>query len=351
MTAHVSWTEIPNFSTLLKTWEAYPHTRGGQDTIVYRAKVKLHGSCAGIRIDSDGTVTAFSRTAVLTEKDDLKGFCKWVMAQKEKWAELAQGILPDNSIVILGEWCGPGVIKGSTAISKTEKKIFAIFAVRAFDKNTKTESEEEDDLGEVYVTPDALIRFAATNDSYILPWYTDASGESKKYLIDVKNVDKLQSELDRLNEDVLAIEQNDPWVEETFGVKGGGEGLVLYPIYHKVGDYKTFTNLVFKAKGEKHQVIVKAKPAQIAPETAESAKAFAAMVLPEARLQQGADSVHKDGVNFSMKFLGDFLTWIKKDVVKECQNEMAASNLEEKVALRECETLARNWYIAKAKGV
>lgn len=361
MSNFVSWTDIALFSSLMKTITAYPHHLGGEAKIVYRAKVKLHGSCAGIRIDPDGTVTAFSRGAILTEKEDLKGFCKWVMAEKAKWSALSANLPSGESLVIFGEWCGPGVIKGATAISKTEKKCFAIFGARLFDQNAKTETApEEPEVGRILMNPEDLEAFKVVPDAYVLPWFK-VGGLLQLYPVHFTDLEATQKTLDLLNQHVLDVEANDPWVEATFGVKGGGEGLVLYPALpylsprdpkaESAKDYNQFSNLVFKAKGEKHQVIEKAKPAQIAPETAESAKAFAAMVLPEARLEQGAQVVSQGGVNFSMTFLGPFLAWIKTDILKECRNEMEASNLDEKLALRECETFARTWYIGKAKGI
>ena len=80
--------------------------------------------------------------------------------------------------------------------------------------------------------------------------------------------EELTKDIAVVNDWVLAVEANDPWVEATFGIKGTGEGLVFYPQSHD--GWENFNNLCFKAKGEAHKNIATAKPAQVSAEAAAS---------------------------------------------------------------------------------
>jgi hypothetical protein len=110
-------------------------------------------------------------------------------------------------------------------------------------------------------------------------------------------------------------------------------------------------NLFFKAKGEKHKVISKGKAAQAEVPVAEGANEFAEMVLPLARLEQGARAVAAGELTFDIKKMGEFLKWIATDVKKETTEELLASGLDGKVALRACSDRARNWYIEQVKNI
>ena len=54
------WTSIGGFHNVRAIQAAYPDLFTGP--ITYRGKVKLHGTCAGICIESDGTVKAGEAT-------------------------------------------------------------------------------------------------------------------------------------------------------------------------------------------------------------------------------------------------------------------------------------------------
>ena len=57
------------------------------------------------------------------------------------------------------------------------------------------------------------------------------------------------------------MEEEDPWVASVLGVRGLGEGLVLYPVSCHIGPvelpanrHSVMSRYLFKAKGLKHQV-------------------------------------------------------------------------------------------------
>lgn len=157
--------------------------------------------------------------------------------------------------------------------------------------------------------------------------------------------------LKKINRDVLIVEECDPWVKGAFDVDGLGEGLVYYPVdgSEKEGavERDQVTTLLFKAKGEKHEVVRQPKPAQLEPEVLKSIDAFVEMFVTPGRLEQGlregCDSV------LEMKSLSSFLKWFGQDVKKESQDELLASGLEWKLVSKPVVTAARVWFVEKIK--
>jgi len=327
----IPWTEIEGFHNIRKYTLAMPEVLNGRPVITYRAKVKLHGNNAGIQIHADGTVIAQSRTTELTAKNDLAGFAKWVESIKDDLLESnAKGY------ILYGEWCGQGIQSG-VALNQLKSKVFALFAARSLD--------DSDFISD----PDALnALLAPVADKlgiHVLPWY----GES----IEVDwsaDESALTSKTALINEWVMAVEKNDPWVEATFGVKGTGEGLVFYPVSVDHLGYANYCNFVFKAKGEAHRVVKAKGAAQVSAESAENANLFAGMVLTLARLEQGARAVSDDGsLTFNQKFIGKFLAWIAADVQKENQDELEASGMDWKQVQKPVGDKARGWYLSQMK--
>lgn len=338
-----SWTEIEGFNNVRKHTTAYPDILDGNNLVTYRAKVKLHGVNNGIQIHSDGRIVCQGRTVELTPQDDNHGFAKWVHANEEAWKAV-----PTKDIIIYGEWVGPGVQK-SVAVSSIPKKVFAVFAARYMDPQNNLLITMPADLEHlVHGIPDV----------YVLPWYNDV------VKIDwTADMDDTYEPIKRINRWVGWIEENDPWVEETFGVKGTGEGLVFYPESH--AGYNNFCNLTFKAKGEKHRVIKAPAAAQVNAEVAAGIDQFVDMVLTDARLEQGTRALmgehkHEDVLSclfctsgelvFDKKLTGQFVNWIVADVQKETNDELIASNLTWQQVQKPISDKARTWYLNKAKG-
>lgn len=347
----IAWPEIEGFHNIRKYTapSAHPEILNGNSVVNYRPKVKLHGTNAAVRIEMDGTVTAQSRESLITPEKDNAGFARWVKSQEDAWrktmavySKFTGEEKPDHYLnaIVYGEWIGPGIQKG-VAVSEIPKKSFAIFALRFLDR---------DDNGISFMVEPkhiALYKFNEIPDVYILPWYNE--GLEVDW---AESAEELTLDTNLINEWVAKVEANDPWVEATFNVKGTGEGLVFYPRSDEHQSYTDFTNLVFKAKGEKHKNIATAKPAQVDAVAAASIDAFVAMVLTEARLEQGATKISTDGaLTYDMKNTGKFVSWVSADVEKETQDELAASNLTFKQVQKAVGDKARAWYLAKAKAL
>lgn len=332
---HVSWTEIENFHTLRRTLRQYPHLIRGHHTVQYAFKVKLHGTNAGVCIEPDGTVTAFSRTNVVSPGSDNAGFAAWVAANKDAWSAM-KGTLP---FVVYGEWCGPGVQKG-VAVTQIPNKIFAPFAVR-----TLTPDSENDAM--LFEPAEVAASCPKLDDVHVIPWFNDRT----MILVDWSAEEQvLQPTLDRINTYVDAVEQKDPFISARFGVDGVGEGLVAYPI-GRGHLYANVSDLMFKAKGKKHQVVAHTKPVQLDPTVASDMSSFAELVVTTARLEQATMATNDGKLEYDIKRVGEFMKWINLDVLKECQGELEASGLEQKQAMKACTDRARNWYIERSRSL
>lgn len=332
----MAWPEIEGFHNVRKytAASAHPEILNGNSIVYYKPKVKLHGTNAAVQFHLDTlTLECQSRESIITPEKDNAGFARWVNDKKDVWTMTLKNRL-DTGVIIYGEWCGPGIQK-NVAIAQIPKKVFAVFAARPLDGSDTLIVEPQDLQAIVGGLPDV----------YILPWYNE--GLEVDW---AESSEELAKDTTLINEWVMGVEANDPWVQATFNVQGTGEGLVFYPRSDEHLGFTNFTNLVFKAKGEKHKNIATAKPAQVDASAAASMDAFVAMVLTEARLEQGATKVSPDSaLTYDMKNTGKFVNWVSADVEKETQDELAASGLTFKQVQKAISDKARAWYIGKAK--
>ncbi len=336
---HVAWPKIESFSTVRK----YARDRG-VGTLTYKAKVKLHGSCAGIRINADGSVFAFSRERVLSLDADNYGFARWVDVHKPFFAAMAEADRTNADIVLYGEWCGPG-IQSKVAIAKAPHKVFALFSVVALIP------EGHEMVSDPGMFKTGLQRVATKtglpipNEIRVIPYDEDGN----EYPIDFQLHDELLVDVvSSINKRVLEVEAEDPFVKEHWNISGIGEGLVFYPQGRTYKEsYDLFVDYAFKAKGGEHQVIATKSPVMIDPVKAKSIGDFAEMVITPARLAQGAEHTNGEGGTFVKSNIPIFLKWIGADIEKECQNEMAVAELDPAAAVRACQARARMWYLAE----
>jgi len=293
----------------------------------------MHGTNSAIQCHADGRVVCQSRTVELINGADNCGFAAWVKVNEDHWKITDPDHLRSD-IVIFGEWAGQNVQSG-VALSQLPKKIFVVFGARSLL------------VPETFISDPITLSMLVKDipDTYVLPWF-------KEIEIDwTSSPEDLTKNVETINQWVAEVEANDPWVEVTFGIKGTGEGIVFYPSTTSHLGWTAFSNLVFKAKGEKHKNIKSSSPAQIDPEVAASIEAFADMVLTIARLEQGTQATSSDGtLSFDTKNLGKFIGWVSKDVLKESKDELEASKLEWKQVQRMVENKARTWFLSKTKG-
>jgi tRNA-binding EMAP/Myf-like protein len=294
--------------------------------VAYRAKVKLDGTNAAVQIHPDGRVLAQSRSQILGAGSDNMGFGGWVAQHSAYFAALSR----EQLLVVFGEWCGQGIQKRA-AISQIGRKVFVVFALQ-LGAGTSAPARME-------VEPARLRELLPEHpDVFVLPWI-DANFE-----LDFADDERARLEAERISAEVDRIELEDPWVRACFGVQGLGEGIVLYPHLNgeAVADRQRLSELMFKAKGEKHQAVRQKKAAQLEPEVAHGIQAFVELVLAEPRLEQGITEACTGTPD--MKQVGAFLKWIAHDVQKECSAELAAAGLTWQQANRAVSDKARSWF-------
>ena len=92
---------------------------GKTDSITYRAKIKLHGTNAGVQVTPESIVAAQKRSQIITSKNDNAGFAAWAEQNIDYFSQLKNS----HNLTIFGEWCGTNVQKG-VAISQIGRKVF-----------------------------------------------------------------------------------------------------------------------------------------------------------------------------------------------------------------------------------
>jgi hypothetical protein len=326
--SHISWSSIELLHNVIRTLN-FLNERSGEKLpqINYKAKIKQHGSNCAIQITKEG-VFAQSRTQMLVDGVDYKGFAQWVAKNEAYWRQFQPGT------TIFGEWCGPGVEAGM-AISKLDRKVFAIFALQVGRDGDARIVYEPSEISS------ALPR-ETHQDVFVLPWWEEAS-----ITLNFAQTSELEKSAERLNQLVEAVEREDPWVKSTFGISGLGEGLVFYPVGEGTPtNPEELAKLMFKAKGEKHRTANTKAPVQVAAEVVASVREFVALMVTEARLQQGLSSVC--GGKADMKQMRAFLDWLSSDVKKESVAELEASKLTWEQVQKDVQTTARDWFKSRA---
>lgn len=138
-------------------------------------------------------------------------------------------------------------------------------------------------------------------------------------IIDFSDPSTVQNDLVNLT---LEVENECP-VGKYFGINGVGEGIVW--------SYCNDNNelLQFKVKGDKYSTSRVKKLASVDPEKMKNINEFVDYAVTENRLIQGIDEVFTtNNIEPDMKFTGDFIKWVKKDVFKEEMDVMVKNNLE-----------------------
>lgn len=330
------WPSIESFYRVRTDAHSYKEGYGIQlAPITYRGKVKLHGTNAGIIIKPNGKVIPQSRTRIISTGADNKGFAAFVKETENYWATLAR---EDSIVVVFGEWCGKGIMKG-VSISQVLDKLFAVFAIQI--------GHSDYDMSPVHVEPNDIntILGETPNNVYVLPWY----GED--IVADMFDDDSLKVAIEKMNLMVANIEACDPWVKEVFGINGLGEGIVFYPISMQTPNNaiprENLSRYMFKAKGTKHKVVNTKESVQLDPEVAASIDEFVDQVVTEGRLEQAVT----DGTTgiFDKRQIGPFIAWFSKDVKKDVSNGevILPDNIEWKLVAKAMTRRIQKWYMAK----
>lgn len=336
--------------------------------VVFRGKIKLHGTNAAIRLNADGSVALQSRSNDVSTEADNYGFARAFAA-----SGLSLGITnPEGVItVIYGEWAGGSIQRG---VSLTQlPPAFYVFAIRVIKPD---EDDEPHDL--LLVEPDQiqkLLDWIKANADQpqgetpeknpfpirVLPWYEFADG-SLDVRLNLVNVASTNAEIEKINAEIEKIEKVDPYVAAISDgtALGAGEGLVFYPVGVAAMEEKrfeieedddesfvvmrttVFRRLSFKAKGEQHRVKASNAAVKTLIEKPAGASEFAATFVTPARCEQMLAQV---GGDRSVKGIGPFLKAIMADVQKESVQELEAGGLTWKQVAGDVTTAAKAWFM------
>lgn len=270
---------------------------------------KIHGTNASVVFNfKNGNIYAQSRNRVLTVENDNAGFAKWVDEHKNTLRNIQRKHialsldhhedLPDY-FVMYGEWCGPGIMKG-TAINQLSEKIFVVFdSVQVYDYELEDEDfrlstcgiDTDDDLT-TYTRPD-------------IGMYPVTFFDAKEVEIDFSDPSSVQ---DLLLEEVKAMDEQCP-VAGYFNKKGSGEGYV----YHSMHT----SRLSFKVKTDNHRVSKTKFVSKDELREMKDVEAFVGDICTNARLEQGIEYLREMGKPISATSTGTFIKWVVEDTFEE----------------------------------
>ncbi len=322
------WQKIGQFHSIRKRIEEavdYNRTVGkspGYPVIAYRAKIKLDGTNAAIRVVR-GQFAVQSRSRFITVDSDNYGFAAFAHNLRE-WAFAAARDCTE--LAIYGEWCGTGIQK-RCSVSQCSR-MFVIFAIVVDGKRIVCPRKITKYLGEL---PSGV---------YVLDWFGEAIE------VDYGSEASVNQGVNAMCKVVEEVEACDPWVYEQFGVKGLGEGIVYYAT-KGVGVERMPDDLdtLFKAKGQAHQNVKQLKPVLKDPEFVATTDAFVFKFVTEERLNQALTEL---GIEHPCsQDTGSFLKWIGNDVRSESEDERAISSIAWSHVAKKVSRHAKAWLFAK----
>lgn len=314
--------------------------------IPFKGTVKLHGTNAGVGVDSDNNIWFQSRGHIITIENDNAGFAFFGSSRKDIFLDYVRQIretkgLTNETILIFGEWCG-GSIQPNMAITGLEK-MFVIFAVKVVPIGCETEEEDNQRPQSNYYLEDDAWCDLKSNDKLI---YNINDFEHHTVMVDFNEPEISRNALIDI---MIEVEKECP-VGKAFGRKVGvdktlGEGNVW------VGWYKG-RRYVFKVKGEKHSATKVKTLVAVDLEKVESIKEFVEYSVTESRLNQGIEQVFTSrNIEPSMKTTGDFVKWVTSDIISEELDTMTENKLEPKEVGKALSDSARKWYFAYLEGI
>lgn len=304
-------------------------------TIKYRGRPKIHGSNAGIRFNTDNTITAVSRSRDLSLQVDMAGLAMFVANKSMYVIDMFDKIGMKGTL--FGEWAGSNIQKG-VAVAQLPKH-FVAFSFH--------DGENYVDISQIFSTiPQDMLKTLNENNIFFIDQVSPIE-------VDIPFHDP-QSVVDYMSDLTLAAEHKCPWGEFR-GVIGVGEGYVWTP--EDPAMYPN-TSLWFKTKGLKHKNEgkegVKKQSIGIDPERVKTIAALIPVILPQWRLEQGlTETAAKHSLESSSLLTtthtGDFIDWIMRDILKEENDVIVANGMEWKALSGSIAKAAREYFFSIVK--
>lgn len=290
-------------------------------TIEYKGTVKIHGTNASIVFCKDQFYVQ-SRNRIITPDSDNYGFATFAYSVLETNPFKPDVINEYETVLVYGEWTGPGVQDG-VGVNGIPEKIFVVFNIIGIlgGKEFVLDNSLAEDWHPRIYNIDKFGVYSLTIDF-------DKPAASQAYLIQLCDM----------------VEKECP-VAKFFGISGIGEGVVWAP-----KDTVTYSDpgYRFKVKGEKHNGSSETKIlAPIDVEKVASISDFIKDTVTEGRLLQGLEYLKEMNKPLDRTSTGEFIRWITGDIIKEHTDVMAASYISIKDLSAPLSIKARNWYFGK----
>jgi hypothetical protein len=307
----------------------------GKRTVALIGTAKLHGTHADVVIESDGSIRFQSRNRLNLSpgKDDNQGFAAFASMRKKEWLDLKHRyiqrfralnpdtVLDTEQVLIAGEWCGSGIMKG-VAVSKLPP-LFVVFSVQI---NGDWVLDEE--YGDISCEEARIFNISKAGFFHHDFQFDDT--EASEAIIQAL---------------VEKVEKECPF-GAALGVSGKGEGIVWKP-----RDCYQNPELWFKTKGDSFAVSKSHKlpPSAMAMENRKRVENFAHSVVTEQRLEQGWAYLEEMKHPQNMSGLRKFLEWVNKDVLAEEVREMEKFQVEKAQLGPAIAMVAKPWFMRQIK--
>lgn len=332
----------------INSYQAYMREKNPSEydpVIRVRPKIKLHGVNAAFGVGPKG-LWVQSRDALLSPDNHLYRAYDTLMPFAKVLADIhASAVEAGWTFTVFGEWAGPGVQR-KDAVTGISQKMFFPFMVTSHSPDFRPSPEDrraERRQIRAHTAPAAiqeLLGFEARS-MMVMPW----AGEG--VTLDFRDMTSVQSVLDGVNARSEEAGIVDPFILETFGVEGPGEGFVYAPDSAVTPlNLETYANLTFKAKAERHRVKISDKAAKIATELPADAHEFVETFVTENRMQQMLNE--KLGGDTDKTKTGAFVAAVIKDVMKESGPEREALDVSDKALSGLMSRKAAKWFLDRS---
>lgn len=293
--------------------------------VKFEGTVKLHGS-NGCVVVSGQDVSFQSRNREITLESDNCGMVQWFTENDRIGNFISENGLgqPGDELYIYGEICGGNIQKGVALTSLP--KMFVVFDVLKSGERVKDFSSIKCHESGIYNIHD-FPKFSAE--------------------IDFKFPGAIQN---TLRDITLAVEAECP-VGKYFGVSGVGEGVVWNLAEEFCGFQPYCSELRFKVKGDQHSTSKVKVLASVDAEKVHGIKGFLEYALTDNRLNQGLAYLREMGKPLDMSSMGDFLSWVFADILKEESDVMEASMISKKDIGKHAAGIAKNFYIKSTQEI
>lgn len=299
--------------------------------IKYTGRVKLHGSNMAIVFLTSGEYYCQSRNKILTEKEDLFGFAKWVSQHINVFLSLTEQRLI-APLIVQGEWCGTGINK-NVAINELPK-MFVVFALGTLTNPHAAITEQiwnyDYDRVNTFHRPEINLYNSNLFGKYPI-------------LIDFNQPQLIQNQLVEWTE-AIGIECP---AGRYFGVTDEcktGEGLVFTP-----DDSDLDSEYNFKSKNERHAQSKIKTIGAVDLELLASIEEMAQFLIynngVDNRVEQAISELIKAGHDMNnIRNTGELVKWVQADIRKENLRDITQAGLEENAVIKAAVNLAKTEY-------